>query len=82
MKAVLDQMIRKSIRDSEGRILGFEPTTYHYTFGTIGDDICGGFYVKVGAEVPEVLECETEEQTLMVTIPKREFKLDVKKEGK
>ena len=63
-------------------IIGAEPTNHHYTFGKPGDIVSGGFYVRVGAEVPEFLELHTEKCVvnlndlgLILEIPKKEARV-------
>ena len=52
---------------SKDEIIGVSPTYHHYTFGKVGDDISGGFYIKTGTEVPDFIElCATE---ITVTLP-------------
>lgn len=63
--AHFDQIITKPIWN-DGKIVGREPTTLHYTF--VSDTISGGFYVKAGTPTPgslnikiikkEVIDCE------------------------
>ena len=59
--AKYDQTITKAIRDVDGNLVGYEPTTHHYTFGEVGGDIAGGFYVKASGEKPPMrIEIEME----------------------
>ena len=51
----------------KNEITGVSPTYHHYTFGKVGSPISGGFYVKVGDEIPEFLELHASEIT--VTLP-------------
>jgi hypothetical protein len=55
IKAVYDQIIRKPIHGRDGMVISCEPASHHYVFGELGDDISGGFYIKVGAETPPSL---------------------------
>lgn len=80
MKAIFDKIIRKAIRNDTGNVIGFEPTNYHYTFGD--DKIVGGFYVKVGDEIPSFLKCQSDQVEVSVVVPQVEFTIDIKKGGK
>lgn len=55
IKAVYDCLITKAARDEEGKIIGTEPTTKHYTFRGEKNEVVGGFYVKDAIEVPETI---------------------------
>lgn len=54
-------------------ICGQSPTNHHYTFE--GENIRGGFYIPVGAELPEFIELHTPKETVEVKLGEREFKL-------
>jgi hypothetical protein len=55
IKATYDQTITKAIRNDDGCVIGHEPTTHHYTFGSVGSELSGGFYLKAGDELPKMI---------------------------
>lgn len=44
----------------ENEVIGAEPKMHHYVFGSPGGDISGGFYIRVGVEVPDFIELHAE----------------------
>jgi hypothetical protein len=77
LKAVYDQLITKAVRNDDGNIVGYEPTTHHYIFGKTGDDISGGFYIKAGTEIPSLLEVEAEQKTIEMVVTLSEVAITI-----
>lgn len=50
------------------KIVGYTPLMHHYTFGRIGDDVCGGIYIRAGAEIPEHITLEVAKQEITVKL--------------
>jgi len=69
IKAFYDQTITKAIRNHHGDVIGHEPTTHHYTFGSVGSTLSGGFYIKVGDELPKIIKLTTEQQKVSAKVP-------------
>ncbi|MFA5340160.1 MAG: hypothetical protein WC332_00140 [Clostridia bacterium] len=77
IKAIYDQTITKAIRNNAGEVIGYEPTTHHYVFGKVGDDISGGFYIKAGTEIPKLLEVEAEQKIVEMKITLSEIAITI-----
>lgn len=69
INAHYDQTFSRAIRNIHGEITGYEPLTHHFTFGKTGDTIAGGFYIKVGEEMPKAIRIQTVEQSVKVILP-------------
>ena len=54
IKAKYDQLISTPIYDIEGKIIK-RIEHYHFTIGKLGEEISGGFYIKKGISIPELL---------------------------
>ena len=77
IKAIYDQTITKAIRNDEGDVIGHEPTTHHYTFGSVGSELSGGFYLKAGDELPKLIKLTTEPQSITAKVPALEIAISV-----
>jgi len=69
IKAIYDQTITKAIRNDKGDVIGHEPTTHHYTFGSVGSELSGGFYLKAGDELPKMIHLKAEPQDVIAKVP-------------
>lgn len=54
IKARYDQLIDTPIKDRDGNIVG-RKRHHHFVFGKLGSPISGGFYVKEGTPIPDML---------------------------
>lgn len=77
IEAIYDQTITKAIRNDEGDVIGHEPTTHHYTFGSVGSELSGGFYLKAGDELPKLIKLTTEPQIITAKVPALEIAIYV-----
>jgi len=69
IKAIYDQTITKAIRNDDGDVIAHEPTTHHYTFGSVGSELSGGFYLKAGDELPKMIHLKAEPQDVIAKVP-------------
>ena len=81
IKATYDQTITKAIRNDKGEVTGYEPTTLHYTFGSVGSPISGGFYVRVD-QLGKVIGAPIDPQKLSAIVPEFEINISVRVDGK
>lgn len=77
IKATYDQTITKAIRDDDGNVIGHEPKTHHFTFGSVGSEIAGGFYLRAGDELPKIIRLTTEEQIATAKLPALEINVSL-----
>lgn len=61
--------ITKEIRNDDGDVIAHEPTTHHYTFGSVGSELSGGFYLKAGDELPKMIHLKAEPQDVVAKVP-------------
>ena len=81
IKAKYDQTITKAIRNDKGEVIGYEPTTLHYTFGSVGSPISGGFYVRVD-ELEKLIGAPIDPQKMTAIVPEFEINILVRGDGK
>lgn len=77
IEATYDKTVTKAIRDDKEKVVAHSPTTHHYTFGNIDSEISGGFYLRVGNELPKEIKLTTEPQTIKAKVPALEIVLSV-----
>lgn len=82
IKAIYDQTITKAIRNDDGDVIAHEPTTHHYTFGSVGSELSGGFYLKAGDELPKRIKLTTEPQIITAKVPALEIEISVERNCK
>lgn len=77
IKATYDQTITKAIRNDDGDVIGHEPKTHHFTFGSVGSELSGGFYLKAGGELPKMIHLTTEPQVVTAKLPALEINVSL-----
>lgn len=77
IKAFFDQIITKAIRNSNGEVIGHEPTTHHFTFGSVGDALSGGFYINT-EELHKMIGVPTESKKITARSLEVEINIFVK----
>lgn len=83
IRADYDQTITKAVRDKEGKVIGYEPKTHHFTFGKIGDYLSGGFYLKADTVLPFGYFILTKDaQKVIIELPALEITVNTKKGDK
>lgn len=78
IKAMYDQSFSRAIRDVNGKVVAHEPTTHHYTFGSVGSELSGGFYIKAGSELPKAIKLTAKPQVVMLEVPALEINIKYK----
>ena len=80
IKAIFDQTVTRATRNDKGEVIGHEPTTLHYTFGSVGSAISGGFYIKVD-DLEKVIGSPIEPQKITAIVPVLEINFFVRGDG-
>ena len=79
--AIYDKTITPAVRNDAGDVIGYKPTTHHYTFGSVGSELSGGFYIRVGSEIPPYIKATSKEQTITITLPPADATIKINKES-
>lgn len=63
IKAVYDQLISTQVEDPLTHKIVRMVENHHFVFGKVGDEVCGGVYIRRGIPLPE---------TITIKLPKPE----------